>query len=75
MRSPSPPQLLWASFKTVLRDTKSPVPLVPFHSVFKGVSGERSRLGGYFELANVPDEIAALIYEMVSVGLCPPLGG
>ncbi|CAE6402527.1 unnamed protein product [Rhizoctonia solani] len=65
----------WASFKKVLRDTKSPVPLVSFHSISKGVSGECGRRGGYFELANVPDDITALIYKMVSVGLCPPLSG
>ncbi|KDN38001.1 hypothetical protein RSAG8_09774, partial [Rhizoctonia solani AG-8 WAC10335] len=65
----------WTSFKKVLRDTKSPVPLVSFHSISKGVSGECGRRGGYFELANVPEEITALIYKMVSVGLCPPLSG
>lgn len=65
----------FTSFKKVLRDTNSPVPLVSFHSISKGVSGECGRRGGYFELANVPAEINALIYKMVSVGLCPPLGG
>lgn len=65
----------FTSFKKVLRDINSSVPLVSFHSISKGVSGECGRRGGYFELANVPSEINALIYKMVSVGLCPPLGG
>ncbi|KAG9079159.1 hypothetical protein FRC06_007906 [Ceratobasidium sp. 370] len=33
------------------------------------------RRDGYFELANVPQEIRALIYRLVSVGLCSPLSG
>ncbi|KAG9083664.1 hypothetical protein FRC06_004425 [Ceratobasidium sp. 370] len=33
------------------------------------------RHDGYFELANVPQEIRALIYKLVSVGLCQPLSG
>lgn len=65
----------FTSFKKVLRDTQSPIPLVSFHSISKGVSGECGRRGGYFELANVSQEITDLIYKMVSVGLCPPLGG
>lgn len=65
----------FTSFKKVLRDKGSGVPLVSFHSISKGVSGECGRRGGYFELANVPQEVNGLIYKMVSVGLCPPLGG
>ncbi|QRV84638.1 aminotransferase class I and II protein [Ceratobasidium sp. AG-Ba] len=65
----------FTSFKKILRETNSPAPLVSFHSISKGVSGECGRRGGYFELANVPQEITALIYKMVSVGLCPPLSG
>ncbi|KAG8742030.1 hypothetical protein FRC12_015458 [Ceratobasidium sp. 428] len=61
--------------KKILRETKSTAPLVSFHSISKGVSGECGRRGGYFELTNVPQEITALIYKMVSVGLCPPLSG
>ncbi|KAG9081546.1 hypothetical protein FRC06_005510 [Ceratobasidium sp. 370] len=33
------------------------------------------RHDGYFELANVPQGIRALVYQLVSVGLCPPLSG
>ncbi|KAG8933612.1 hypothetical protein FRC02_011534 [Tulasnella sp. 418] len=65
----------FTSFKKLLRQTNSPVPLISFHSISKGVTGECGRRGGYFECANVSDEVIALIYKMVSVGLCPPLGG
>ncbi|KAF9516097.1 hypothetical protein BS47DRAFT_1341188 [Hydnum rufescens UP504] len=65
----------FVSFKKVLRASNSPVPLVSFHSISKGVTGECGRRGGYFELVNVPEETKALVYKMLSVGLCPPLGG
>lgn len=63
------------SFKRLLREQKSKVPLFSFHSISKGVSGECGRRGGYFECANVSEDVIALIYKMVSVGLCPPLSG
>ena len=65
----------FTSFKKVVRQTQSPVPLVSFHSISKGVSGECGRRGGYFECTNLSKEVVALIYKMVSVGLCPPLQG
>lgn len=65
----------FTSFKKVVAQLKSPVPLVSYHSISKGVSGECGRRGGYFECTNISDEILALIYKMVSVGLCPPLSG
>ncbi|KAF9463212.1 transaminase [Collybia nuda] len=65
----------FTSFKKVVAQTRSPVPLVSFHSISKGVSGECGRRGGYFECTNFSEEILALIYKMVSVGLCPPLSG
>lgn len=65
----------FTSFKKVVRRLNSPIPLVSFHSISKGVSGECGRRGGYFELTNFSAEVVALIYKMVSVGLCPPLGG
>ncbi|KAG8731246.1 hypothetical protein FRC10_001942 [Ceratobasidium sp. 414] len=43
----------FTSFKKILRETQSPIPLVSFHSISKGVSGECGRRGGYFELTNV----------------------
>jgi alanine transaminase len=65
----------FTSFKRVLRALASPVPLVSFHSISKGVTGECGRRGGYFECANVADDVVALMYKMASVGLCPPLSG
>lgn len=65
----------FTSFKKVLRDLDSTVPLISFHSISKGVTGECGRRGGYFECVNVPDETVALLYKMVSVGLCPTVGG
>lgn len=46
-----------------------------FHFISKGVSGECGRRGGYFELVNFSDDVIAMIYMIVSVGLCPPLAG
>lgn len=66
----------FTSFKKVLRalDERA-VPLVSFHSISKGVTGECGRRGGYFECANVGEDIIALLYKMASVGLCPPIAG
>ncbi len=65
----------WTSFKKLVRQHNSPVRLISFHSISKGVTGECGRRGGYFECVNVSEELIAVIYKMVSVGLCPPLGG
>lgn len=65
----------FTSFKRVVRTLNSPIPLISFHSISKGVTGECGRRGGYFECTNIPDDLIALMYKMVSVGLCPPLGG
>lgn len=65
----------FTSFKKVVRRLQSNVPLFSFHSISKGVTGECGRRGGYFECTNVSDEVRAIIYKMVSVGLCPPLSG
>ncbi|KAI9513485.1 transaminase [Russula earlei] len=65
----------FTSFKKVVRALGSSVPLVSFHSISKGVTGECGRRGGYFECANISEDIIALMYKMVSIGLCPPLAG
>jgi len=65
----------FTSFKKIVMRLQSPIPLVSFHSISKGVSGECGRRGGYFECTNISDEILALIYKIVSVGLCPPIAG
>lgn len=63
------------SFKYVVRKLDSPVGLVSFHSISKGIKGECGRRGGYFECTNFREDVRALLYKMVSVGLCPPLSG
>lgn len=65
----------FTSFKKIVSKLRSPIPLVSFHSTSKGVVGECGRRGGYFECTNFPKEILALIYKMVSVGLCPTVSG
>ncbi|KAH9474853.1 putative alanine aminotransferase, mitochondrial [Psilocybe cubensis] len=65
----------FTSFKKIVSRLDSRVPLVSFHSISKGVSGECGRRGGYFECTNFTEEVIALLYKMVSVGLCPPLAG
>jgi len=65
----------FTSFRKIVSQLSSPVPLVSFHSISKGVSGECGRRGGYFECVNFPEEVIALLYKMVSVALCPPLAG
>jgi len=69
------PNQPFISFKKVIATTGSKVPLVSFHSISKGVSGECGRRGGYFETFNISSEINSLIYKMRSVTLCPPLSG
>ncbi|PCH37590.1 PLP-dependent transferase [Wolfiporia cocos MD-104 SS10] len=63
------------SFKQVVRQLGSQIPLISFHSISKGVFGECGRRGGYFECCNISTDVRALLYKMVSVGLCPPLSG
>jgi len=65
----------FTSFKKVVSKAQSPVPLISFHSISKGVVGECGRRGGYFECTNISEEVIAFIYKMVSVGLCPPVSG
>ncbi|KAF8201922.1 pyridoxal phosphate-dependent transferase [Mycena galopus ATCC 62051] len=65
----------FTSFKKVVRVLNSPIPLVSFHSISKGVSGECGRRGGYFELCNISPDVTELIYRLVSAGLDPPLSG
>ena len=57
----------FVSFKKVVRKINSPVALISYHSISKGVTGECGRRGGYFECTNFPDEIVALIYKMVEM--------
>lgn len=65
------------SFKKVLSNSPhaKTVPLVSFHSISKGYSGECGRRGGFFELVNIDEGVLAEIYKMSSVNLCPPVSG
>ena len=65
----------FTSFKKVVVESGKDVALVSFHSISKGVFGECGRRGGYFECTNINQDILAMVYKMVSVGLCPPLQG
>jgi alanine transaminase len=65
----------FTSSKKVVMDTQSKVPLISFHSISKGVTGECGRRGGYFECTNVPEEVIALMYKMVALDICPPISG
>ena len=55
----------FTSFKKTVRKMNSPVGLISYHSISKGVTGECGRRGGYFECTNFPEEIIALVYKMV----------
>jgi len=57
----------FTSFKKIVRRMDSPIGLVSYHSISKGVTGECGRRGGYFECTNFPDDIIALVYKMVEI--------
>lgn len=72
----------FTSFKKRLRQLQQEQPgkydnveLVSLHSVSKGMVGECGHRGGYFELVGFDPEVAAQIYKLVSIGLCPPVIG
>jgi len=58
------------SFKKIVHDLKSDIPLVSFHSVSKGFTGECGLRGGYFELTNIAPEVKAQLIKLASVSLC-----
>mmetsp|Transcript_8861 Transcript_8861/g.26592 ORF Transcript_8861/g.26592 Transcript_8861/m.26592 type:complete len:491 (-) Transcript_8861:2795-4267(-) len=63
------------SFKKIVRDLNSPVPLVSMNSTSKGFFGECGRRGGYFEIVNFDDEVQQQLYKGASINLCSNLGG
>jgi alanine transaminase len=63
------------SFKKIVRELKSEVPLVSMNSTSKGFFGECGRRGGYFEIVNFSDEVQAQLYKGASINLCSNLGG
>ncbi|KAF9889404.1 hypothetical protein FE257_007305 [Aspergillus nanangensis] len=72
----------FTSFKKRLRQLQDEFPgkyddveLASLHSISKGMVGECGQRGGYFELVGFDPEVAAQIYKLVSIGLCPPVIG
>lgn len=72
----------FSSFKKGLRDLQKAEPetydnveLASLHSISKGMVGECGHRGGYFELVGFDPEVAAQIYKLVSITLCPPVIG
>ncbi len=53
----------FTSFKKVVRDMNSRIPLISFHSISKGVTGECGRRGGYFECTNIPEDVIGLLWK------------
>uniref|UniRef100_A0A7S0ZBX1 Aminotransferase class I/classII large domain-containing protein n=2 Tax=Timspurckia oligopyrenoides TaxID=708627 RepID=A0A7S0ZBX1_9RHOD len=65
----------FVSFKKVVCDMKSTVPLASVHSTSKGVLGECGARGGYLEVMNVGDDMLEQLYKLASVNLCSNLVG
>ena len=66
----------FVSFARVLEEERiRDVSLFSFHSCSKGFLGECGLRGGYFEIRNVPADVAAQITKLQSVGLCANLPG
>ncbi|KAJ3261593.1 hypothetical protein HK103_005431 [Boothiomyces macroporosus] len=73
-----PSEYPFHSFKKILKSMGAAyesVQLISFHSISKGLIGECGRRGGYFECANVNQDVKDLLYKMASVSLCPPAQG
>ena len=58
------------SFKKIVSDLKSKIPMVSFHSISKGFTGECGLRGGYLELTNISDDVKAQLTKLASVSLC-----
>ncbi|HOX17241.1 MAG TPA: aminotransferase class I/II-fold pyridoxal phosphate-dependent enzyme, partial [Spirochaetales bacterium] len=70
------PGARFTSFAKVMHELgEKDVPLFSFHSISKGFSGECGHRGGYFEIRNVPAEVAAQILKLQSVSLCANVPG
>eukprot|EP00792_Barthelona_sp_PAP020_P003331 TRINITY_DN1524_c0_g1_i1.p1 TRINITY_DN1524_c0_g1~~TRINITY_DN1524_c0_g1_i1.p1 ORF type:complete len:477 (+),score=144.90 TRINITY_DN1524_c0_g1_i1:119-1549(+) len=68
-------ELEFISFRSIITEMNSQIPLFSFHSTSKGFFGECGRRGGYGEILNVPEDIHALFYKLSSVKLCPNIDG
>lgn len=65
----------FTSFRKVVKDMKSEIPLVSFHSGSKGVIGECGARAGYFQLTNFPTDVSDQLYKLASISLCSNVTG
>lgn len=64
------------SFKKIIRNLAADdVPLVSFHSISKGFTGECGLRGGYLEVANFPIDVEEQLIKLASISLCSNLIG
>jgi aspartate/methionine/tyrosine aminotransferase len=64
------------SFARVMEEKgEKRVSLFSFHSCSKGFLGECGQRGGYMEIRNIPQDVAAQITKLQSVSLCSNLTG
>jgi alanine transaminase len=63
------------SFKQVVREMDSQIPLVSLHSTSKGFVGECGRRGGYAEIVNFPVDVHEQLLKLASINLCPNVSG
>lgn len=61
----------FVSFKKMMMDKKSKVPLVSLNSISKGFLGECGHRGGYVEFHNCPEESKGQFFKLASIGLSP----
>lgn len=65
----------FCSFKKIVRQQGSNIPLFSFHSVSKGFIGECGKRGGYVEFTNISKDIHDIFVKYVSISLCPNVLG
>ena len=66
----------FTSFAKVMASMQeTDVSLFSFHSTSKGFLGECGHRGGYFEIRNIPADVAAQILKLQSISLCSNLPG
>ena len=61
--------------KVMASRQETDVSLFSFHSTSKGFLGECGHRGGYFEIRNIPADVAAQILKLQSISLCSNLPG
>jgi len=63
----------FAKVMHAMGDTETP--LFSLHSVSKGFLGECGHRGGYLEMRNIPDDVAAEFIKLQSIALCANVPG